>query len=398
MKAHYEIPAPNTGSAARSLVLGPRQLKKRLRVLHVGKYYPPFMGGMETHLQALCEKMSGRVDVKVVVANAARQTSKEVSEGVEVTRLATMFNFAAAPICPALPGEIYKTPADIVHIHVPNPTAILAFLASNHKGRLVVTYHSDTIRQRVLGRAFEPVLHRALRLSSAIIATSPNYIESSEVLSLHRSRCSVIPHGIELERFERLQAEKVAEIRSQYGPRIVLSVGRLIYYKGFDHLIRAMARVDGRLLIVGNGPLRSKLEEQARELGVGERIVFLGEVDDVTAYYQAADIFALASTARSEAFGIVQLEAMACGKPVVNTGLQSGVPFVSIDRQTGITVPPEDAYALAEAINLLFADDSLRLSYGAAARSRARQEFSLDKMVDRTIELYQEVMDAPTIC
>ncbi|HKY05607.1 MAG TPA: glycosyltransferase, partial [Blastocatellia bacterium] len=354
----------------------------RLRVLQVGKFYPPFMGGMETHLQALCEQMSGRVDVKVVVANGARQTAKEVSDGVEVTRLATMFNFAAAPVCPALPGEIYKTPADIVHIHVPNPTAILAFLASNHKGRLVITYHSDTIRQRVLGWAFEPVLHRALRRSGAIIATSPNYIDSSDVLSLHRSRCRVIPHGIRLERFERMRTEKVSEIRKEFGPRIVLGVGRLIYYKGFEHLIRAMTRVDGRLLIVGDGPLRSSLEEQARELGVSDRVVFLGEVDDVTAYYQAADIFALASTARSEAFGIVQLEAMACGKPVVNTRLESGVPYVSIDRQTGITVPPASADALAEAINLLFADESLRLRYGAAARERARREFCLDKMVD----------------
>lgn len=367
----------------------------RLRVLQIGKFYPPFMGGMETHLQALCERMRERVDVKVVVANAARQTSKEVSDGVEVTRLATMFNFAAAPICPALPAEIHKTPADIVHIHVPNPTAILAYLASAHKGRLVITYHSDTIRQRVLGRAFEPVLHKALRHSRAIIATSPNYIESSDVLSTHRSRCRVIPHGIPLERFERPRTKEVSEIRSRYGPRIVLSVGRLIYYKGFEHLIRAMARVDGRLLIAGDGPLRSKLEEQARESGAQDRIVFLGEVDDLTAYYQAADIFALASTARSEAFGIVQLEAMACGKPVVNTRLESGVPYVSIDGQTGVTVAPADADALADAINLLFADDGLRLRYGAAARERARQEFGLEKMVENTIKLYQEVMNAP---
>lgn len=365
----------------------------RLRVLHVGKYYPPHMGGMETHLQALCEKLKDSIDVSVIVANDGRRTHEDLVDGVSVTRAGTLLNLAAAPICPAMAPMIRNSKSDVVHIHLPNPAAILAYLASGHRGCLVFTYHSDIVRQQVLGRGFQPVLNRALERAAAIIATSPNYVDSSPVLAAHRPRCRVIPYGIPVEKFSQCDEGVVAAIREQYGPRILISVGRLIYYKGFEFLIRAMSKVDGRLLIVGDGPLRASLEQQAREGGVAERVVFLGEVSNqkIAPYYHAADLFVLASVARSEAFGIVQLEAMACGKPVVNTRLDSGVPFVSLDGVTGITVAHSDSDALAEAINLLLNDPQLRERYGEAGRLRVEQEFTVDRMADRTLDLYRQL-------
>ena len=177
----------------------------------------------------------------------------------------------------------------------------------------------------------------------------------------------------------------------------MISVGRLVYYKGFDVLIRAMASVRGKLVIVGDGPLRGELQGLAAQLGVTDKVVFAGEINNagVMPYYHAADLFALASVARSEAFGIVQIEAMAAGLPVVNTSLDSGVPFVSLDGQTGLTVPPENPTALAGAINRLLDDDGLRQSLGQAGVRRARQEFSLDTMLRRTLELYQTVRVDP---
>jgi len=168
----------------------------------------------------------------------------------------------------------------------------------------------------------------------------------------------------------------------------------MVYYKGFEYLIRAMASVNGHLLLVGEGPLQAKLERQAFEAGVRDRITFLGRVsqDEVIGYYHAADVFVMPSIARSEAFGIAQLEAMACGKPVVNTRLLSGVPFVSLDGVTGTTVTPADAGELASAINRLLDDPGLREKYGAAAAQRARTEFSIETMVDRTLQLYREVI------
>src|SRR5438105_6731991 len=159
-------------------------------------------------------------------------------------------------------------------------------------------------------------------------------------------------------------------MRERYGTLIVLGVGRMVYYKGFEHLVRAMELFDGHLIIIGNGPLREHLAQSALECGVADRVAFLTEVDDVRPYYHAADVFALSSVMRSEAFGIVQLEAMACGKPVVNTKLNSGVTFVSPHGVSGLTVPPADSLALGDGINQLLNQPSWRAELGDRARQR----------------------------
>jgi glycosyltransferase involved in cell wall biosynthesis len=384
--------APRIDAAGRAV--GPAR-QRRLRVLQVGKFYPPHKGGMESHLQALCGQLSGHVELEVVVSSDGRRTTEEVVDSVKVTKVGTLFDFAAAPVCPETVGRIRDSRADIVHIHLPHPTAILAYLASGHAGRLVFTYHSDIVRQKVLSRLFWPVLRRAMNRADAVVVASPNYVESSTVLQQFKDKCRVIPFGIPLEHFDRVDAEEVAKIRRRFGPRIVLGVGRLIYYKGFEHLVRAMKDVDGHLLIVGEGPLRRALELEAEKAGVGARVTLLGNVEDVAPYYHAAEVFALSSVARSEAFGIVQLEAMACRRPVVNTRLDSGVTFVSVDGVTGLTVPPEDAGALAGALNRLLGDPALSAEYGRAARLRVERQFSLDVMARRTLELYDEVMSTP---
>jgi glycosyltransferase involved in cell wall biosynthesis len=364
-----------------------------LRVLQVGKFYPPHMGGIETHLQALCGALRSHADVRVIVSSEDRKTREELVDSVPVARLSTLLTAFSTSISPGMVSRIRNSGAELVHVHLPNPAAVLAYLASGHRGRLVVTYHSDTVKQKVLGWMFEPLLNAALRKSAAIIATSPNYLATSPVLQTFRDRCHVIPYGIDTAQFEQCPPDAVRGVRERFGERLIISVGRLVYYKGFEVLIRAMASVRGRLVIVGDGPLRGELEGLVAQLGVGDKVVFAGEINNagVTPYYHAADVFALASVARSEAFGIVQIEAMAAGLPVVNTSLDSGVPFVSLDGETGLTVPPGDPRALAEAINRLLDDHGLRQSLGQAGVRRARQEFSLDIMLRRTLQLYQTV-------
>ncbi|HLG97633.1 MAG TPA: glycosyltransferase [Bryobacteraceae bacterium] len=369
-----------------------------MKVLQVGKYYPPHMGGIETHLQALCGELHKSVDLRVLVSSDDTEGVEQVLDGVRVSRIPTRLTVASTPLCPAMVTAIRRSAADIIHLHLPNPGAVLAYLASGHRGRLVITYHSDTVRQKVLGALFEPCLHMALRRSAAIIATSPDYRRTSPVLARYLDRCSVIPYGIALEQFERADAAAISEVRQRYGDRLILSVGRLVYYKGFEYLIRAMQQVRGKLIIIGDGPLRGKLEELAATLGISERVVFAGEIQNqnVTPYYHAADVFALASIARSEAFGIVQIEAMAAGLPVVNTRLDSGVPFVSLHDQTGITVPPGDPDALARALNKLLDNADLRKSLGSASILRARQEFSLEGMTSRVLRLYEDILRGRT--
>ena len=370
----------------------------RPKVLHVGKFYPPHMGGIETHLQALSEELAKSLDLRVIVANDARLDTHQELGGVRVHRVSTYLTLFSTPICPGMASALRAADADLMHIHLPNPAAVMAYLTSGHRGQLVITYHSDTVKQKVLGGLFEPFLHAALRRASAIIATSPDYVETSPVLQVYRERCHVIPYGIAISQFQNCDSAEVARLRQEHGGRIVICVGRLVYYKGLEHVIRAMAHVEGKLLIIGEGPLRADLQNLAQQLGIAHRVVFVGEIqnDRVAPYYHAADVFALPSVARSEAFGIVQIEAMAAGLPVVNTQLDSGVPFVSQHQKTGLTVPPADPAALAAALNRLLDNPDLRHKFGEAARQRAEREFDSQVMVSRTLRLYDQVLRTST--
>jgi len=367
-----------------------------LRVLHVGKFYPPHMGGMEIHLQTLCRELRKSLEVSILVANDGTRNIEECQDGIQISRAGVWLNLAGASICPSMTRKIREARADLVHMHLPNPPAVLAYLGSGHRGPLVATWHLDVVRQQGLARLFRPFEQLFLARCSALIASSPNYVESSPTLSAYRERCSVIPYGIPVEDFDQCDQAISTQIRARYGPRIVLGVGRLVYYKGFEYLVRAMAGVDAKLLLVGDGPLRGKLEEEARCAGAADKVVFLGEVSNerVAPYYHAADIFVLPSTARSEAFGIVQLEAMACGTPVINTKVDSGVPFASLDGQTGLTVPPADSGGLCKAINTLLTDSTLRARFARAAVQRVRQEFTVERMAKRTLDLYSTVAHA----
>ena len=365
------------------------------RVLQLGKFYPPHPGGMESHLEALCGQLKEKTDLEVIVAASnSFRSSEELIDGVKVAHLGRLFTLRSAPMCPTMVRRIREAKADLVHIHWPNPTALLAYLASGHRGRLVITYHSDVVRQRVLSRVFEPILRRGLDRADAIIVSSANYIDSSEVLRPYREKCRVIPFGIDIKRFERPDELEVVRLRKQFGSRMVLSVGRLVYYKGFDFLIDAIKSVNAHLVLVGNGPLEAELRARIRTRGVEDRVTLLTKVKDVVPFYHAAELFVLPSIARSEAFGIVQLESMACGKPVVNTQLDSGVPSVSIDGVTGVTVPPADSEALARAINSLLDDSQRRASHGNAAFRRVREQFSLAGMAEQTLALYHEVLNS----
>jgi glycosyltransferase involved in cell wall biosynthesis len=374
-------------------------MTNRLKVVQVGKYYPPDVGGIETHLQALCEGLKTSHDVQVFVAHDRRRDQDEIVNGVAIHRLGIQFKIAGAPVCPTMPWKIRRAGADIVHLHLPNPAGVLAILASGYRGPLLATWHSDVVRQRRLSKVFEPIQRRFLANCDALVATSPNYVESSADLHRLRKRTVVIPYGIAVEEFRDPPAAQLAAIRRGRATPLILAVGRLVYYKGFEYLIRAMAEIDATLLLVGDGPLRHSLERTARELGVASRIEFLGEMQprEIVPYYHAADLFVLPSIARSEAFGIVQLEAMACGRPVVNTNLASGVPFASLDGVTGITVEPANAAALASAVNQLLGDEQLRTAYGEAARRRVQSEFTIDSMVDRTRHLYDVILNGERV-
>jgi len=199
-----------------------------------------------------------------------------------------------------------------------------------------------------------------------------------------------VPFGIDIKGKSPASSPRIIELRRLYGSRVVLFVGRLIYYKGLEVLIEAMKEVQGKLLVIGDGPLRESLADQVRSMRLENRVVLVGRVPqkDIPNYYAAADVFAFPSIARSEAFGVAQLEAMFAGLPVVNTMLDSGVPEVSVHGETGLSVPVANAPALALALKTLLDDSDLRRRYGQAGRERVLRYFDADAMASRVDELY----------
>jgi rhamnosyl/mannosyltransferase len=373
-----------------------------MRVLQLGKYYYPYMGGIENHLYLLCNELKRHVDLDVVVCNSKRENETDIVDGVSVRRCLELAKVASTSICPTMPLEVSRRRYDVLHLHFPHPMGVMSYLLGlrAHKHAVVVTYHSDIVKQANLLKAYRPFMDRVLARADAILCTSPDYMQGSDVLVRFRSKCHVLPYGIDTTQFDPSpkMRDEAAKIRARFHDRpLVLGVGRLIYYKGFEHAIRAMKHVDAELLLVGDGPLRAMLEQTAREAGVAERVHFVGEVhnNDLAPWYLASDVYALPSVARSEAFAIVQLEAMACGKPVVNTAIaRSGVPFVSRDGESGLTVKVGDAEAFGQALRAILADRELARRFGDAGRARVEREFSKEVMAERMLAIYRDVTAA----
>lgn len=368
-----------------------------MRVVQVGKYYYPYVGGIESHLYTLCQELKDSVDLDVIVSNTAPRTVHDLHQGIRVTRCAAFGRYASTSLSPGMAWELSRRSYDLVHVHLPHPVGALCYLASRkpRRHRLIVTYHSDVVRQQKLSLLYDPLVDRLLSRAERVIATSPNYLETSPVLRRFAEKCVVIPYGIDLELFQRTPAreETARAIRTRYGDALLcVGVGRLIYYKGFEFAIRALARVPTAvLMLIGDGPLRPELERLAREVGVAERVHFLGSMpnSDIPPYYFASDLYLLPSIARSEAFGIVQIEALACGLPVINTDLPSGVPYVSRHGETGLTVAPSDPEALARAMLELANSPERRREMSKLARARAERDFSKETLRARLLELYE---------
>lgn len=375
-----------------------------MRVLHLYKDYFPVLGGIENHIKLLAEGLRMRgVEIQVLVTNTANRTVQETIEGVPVLKTARQINISSAPVSlPFFPAvRRIENGVDIAHLHMPYPPGELAHLLVGRSKRLVATYHSDIVRQRVLGALYRPFLWQVLHRADLIAVSSPIYIQDSPFLRRYAEKCRVVHFGVDLDRFATtttLAQQATAWQAHDNGQPLILFVGRLRHYKGIDVLIDAMRQVEtAHALIVGIGPMGEAWRAQAQAMGVTSRMTFLGELTDaeVLALYHAATLFVLPSTNRAETLGIVQLEAMACGLPLICTELGTGTSYVNQHGKTGLVVPPNDSDALAAAINTLLASPALRASMGAAGRQRVEQEFTHEVMLTRTFELYQEAMTCP---
>ena len=364
---------------------------KRLRILHVGKYYPPVKGGIETVVETLCRGEARWVDSSALVLNQGSQTTIECRDGVDVTRVGAVARVGAVSLAPSLPLWLARAEADVLVLHEPNPMALVAYALARPRMSLVVWYHSEVIRSASRYRLFyEPVLEFALRRAARIVVASPP-MRDVPALARHREKCVVVPFGLEVERYRRAR-ERVETMATTSRPTF-LFVGRLVGYKGVDVLLKALPGLDANIAIVGNGPLRPSLEGMARDLGIADRVRFLGEVsgDELLQWYHACDAFVLPSVTRQEAFGMVQLEAMLHGRPVISTELGTGVSWVNQHERTGLVVRPGDVADLRRALQRLIDEPNLRFELGAAARTRVLSHFTAEKMCSATYTLYQAI-------
>jgi len=368
----------------------------RIRVLEISKYYHPYNGGTESHLFTLVQELKKRVNIRVLASNTRFKTSVEKYDGVDIFRLASLGSFFSVPLALNMPFWLKKINAEILHFHLPNPLSVISYFLSRPKGKIVVSYHSDIVKQRFFTFWFNPFLIKFLKKAEAIIVTSDNLIKNSLILKRFRYKCQVIPHGIDIDRFrpDRDVLEEAEEIKKRYGSPLILFVGRLVYYKGVEYLLKAMSQIKARLLIVGDGPLKNRLKRLALRLGVSDKVIWIGQITDreIVAYYYACDVFVLPSSVRAESFGIVQLEAFACRKPVVSTDLPTGVPFVNQDGKTGLIVPPGDYLTLVVAINKLLASPQLCNIYGQNGKERVEKEFRKEQMADKVFKVYKEIV------
>ncbi len=370
-----------------------------LRVLAFGRHADAGFGGIERHVHSLAVELAGEVDFVNLVEDRGLPPG-DMEWPCPVVRAPALFTAAGTPICPTMPliarGLHAQHAFDLAHVHLPDPMSHVAALALPRTVPVVITWHSDVIRQKRLFKLYRPLLAPFVARAAAVVAATPRHHESMPQLNAltRPEQREVVPYGFDLDALAAPHPD-VADLRRQFGERAIFALGRHVYYKGFEYLIDAMRELpEARLILGGSGPLTPSLRRRAAEAGVEGRVHFAGRIPDgqLRAYYQACEIFCMPSVEPSEAFGIVQIEAMACAKPVVCCELGNGVTWVNQHGRTGLVVPPRNAAALAAALRTLLDDPALRGRLGGQAASRVRGEFSMAHMRAHAVRVYSKVL------
>ncbi len=368
-----------------------------MRVLHVFKtYYPDSFGGVERTIHAIAKGALAHGIQSDVLSLSRDPVANTVEfDGHMAYKAKLDFEFASTGFSRDVLFRFKELSAraDIVHYHFPWPFMDLLHLLHPPGKPTVVTYHSDIVKQKLLLRLYKPLMHRFLSSTTRIVATSLNYLESSEVLQRYRDKTEIIPIGLDEADYPRASEELKDSWKSRFPKPFFLFVGVLRYYKGLHTLIKAARDVDADILIAGEGPMEGELKAQAVRAGLSN-VQFLGPIGDLdkAALLELCTAFVFPSHLRSEAYGLSLVEAAMFGKPMISCEIGTGTSFVNKDGETGIVVPPQDAGALAGAMRAYLENLDTSMSHGGRGLIRYRDELSAEKMVQRYCRSYASLV------
>lgn len=368
-----------------------------IKVLHFFKtYYPETMGGIEQVIFQIAEGGLRHGYESQVLYLSERGTARNETVGHHLTHrskldlhvASTGFSLSAFKDFAELARK-----ADIIHYHFPWPYMDLVHFVCRIRKPTVVSYHSDIVKQKTLLKLYQPLMNRFLSSVDCIVASSPNYAESSPVLTRFKNKVRVVPYGLDRKSYPVPSAKKLAFWRERLGERFFLFIGALRYYKGLDYLLEAARTSQLPVVILGGGHLETELKAQATQLRLSN-VHFLGGLpdEDKVALLTLCYGFVFPSHLRSESFGISLLEGAMYGKPMISCEIGSGTTFINIAGETGLVVPPHDSLALAEAMNHLWNQPALAASMGEAAARRFEEVFSSFSMAESYAEIYRSLL------
>ncbi|MCL7988419.1 glycosyltransferase [Sphingobacterium sp. lm-10] len=368
------------------------------RVLQIGKFYP-IRGGVEKVMYDLTLGLSKRkIKCDMLCASTENYENGDIqlNEYARVIVVPTQIKIASTMLAPAMLSKLrkIKNQYDVIHIHHPDPMASLALFISGYRGKVVLHWHSDIVKQKKLLMLYKPLQDWLIKRADIIVGTTPTYVQESPFLQKVQHKVTYIPIGV-----EPLQPNKLltSSIQKKYeGKKVVFALGRLVEYKGYHHLIEAIKLLDENyhLIIGGKGPLKGELLALISKLELNKRVDLINYIPDeeVPSYYDLCNVFCLSSTQKTEAFAIVQIEAMSLGKPIVSTHIEgSGVSWVNADQISGFVVKKENPIALAEGIRLLVEDEETYHRLSTGARERYETLFTDQCMIDKTLNVYKSI-------
>jgi len=369
-----------------------------MKVLQLGKFYP-IRGGVEKVMGDLTLGLGAQgVECDMLCACLPPQKPGIIQAGPNsrIICVPALSKRAATMISPSMVSYLREhMDYDIIHIHHPDPMAAMALYLSGYKGKVVLHWHSDILKQKVFLRFYLPLQSWLLKRADVVIGTSPVYLRESPYLKDCQDKAVSVPIGVSPVVADY---DDISRVREKVGgKRIVLSLGRFVEYKGFGYLVDAVSSLprDYVLVMGGEGPLREKIMGMASKNGHMGRVMFPGRIpeEELPSWIAACDVFVMSSVQKTEAFGVVQVEAMSIGKPIVATRIPgSGVSWVNEDGVSGINVPIKDSTALAEAIISICEDSEMYSLFSANSLRRYQEHFTLEKMIDACRRLYQSLV------